>query len=249
MNKIPVSILLLVLVLTTSLTLACDNEGGSKTVPLNEIPPVESRSIDFHENAAQAQRGNILILANRSDPPAGFDPMRTSSIALHHIGGSIFGPGNLVRRCRTNMYLVCPDLAENWHATQDFKEWTFSIRNNATWHDGKPFTAHDVKFWFDLAVVGANSAAGLRAPAYFRGELSSVETTEVLEFNRIRITLKDHSPYFLEILTNPRLKFAHPAHLMEKRIANGEISLSPLDIGLIGTGPFKVVSYEPHMKT
>ena len=45
--------------------------------------------------------GGILVLANRGDPPAAFDPMRTSSIALHHVAGGLFGPGNLVTRCGT----------------------------------------------------------------------------------------------------------------------------------------------------
>lgn len=63
---------------------------------------------------APVQRGGILTLANRDDPPSGFDSLRTSSIALHHVVGSVFGPGNLVMRCRENMYLVCPYLATEW---------------------------------------------------------------------------------------------------------------------------------------
>ncbi|MQG20809.1 MAG: ABC transporter substrate-binding protein [SAR202 cluster bacterium] len=245
MNNILAPITKLAFVVITIFALGCNSDAILTTVTSDDIYPKENRPINFHENAENAQRGNILTLANRGDPPAGFDPMRTSSIALHHIGGSIFGPGNLVRRCRTNMYLICPDLAKNWRATQDFKEWTFSIRHDVTWHDGTPFTAQDVKFWFDLATGNTNSATAIRAPAYFKGELGRIEKTEVLEFNRVRITLKDRSPHFLGVLANPRLKFAHPTHLMENRIKNGALGLSPLDIGLIGTGPFKFVSYAP----
>lgn len=217
-------------------TAASDPDTPTRT-PAPAVP-------DFGQNAQDAQRGGTLILANRGDPPAAFDTMRTSSIALHHIGGGVFGPGNLVRRCRENIYLVCADLAENWQVSQDFTEWTFSIRPGVTWHDGIDFTAEDVKFWFDMSVFGVDTPNGQRAPAYFKGELGDVTSVEVLPFNRVRISLSQRSPHLLEVLANPRLKIAHPAHLMKERIEQGEVSLSPLDVGLIGTGPFVFESYK-----
>ncbi len=76
--------------------------------------------------------GGTLTLATRGDPPAGFDTMRTSSIALHQVGGALFGPGNLVMRCRENMYAVCPYLATRWETNPAFTEWTFTIRQNVS---------------------------------------------------------------------------------------------------------------------
>ncbi len=190
------------------------------------------------------QYGGILMLANRGDPPAGFEPLRTSSIALHHVAGTLFGPGNLVMRCRENMYLVCPYLATSWVANPGFTEWTFTIRDGVYWHDGTPFTAEDAKFWFDLAYFGARVGDKVRAPAYFKGEFGEVEKVEVLEHNRIRITFRHRNPHFLDVLANPRFKIAHPRHLMQARIEQGEVSISPLDVGLVGLGPFKLERYE-----
>ena len=170
--------------------------------------------------------------------------MRTSSIALHHVAGAVFGPGTLVRRCRENIYLVCPDLASNWVANIGFTEWTFTIRNDVLWHDGEPFTAEGVAFWFDLAVNGVETDDGIRAPAYFRGELGDIESVEVLPFNQVRVTLREPNPHYLEVLANPRLKIAHPKHLMEPLIEQGELSVAPLDVGLVGTGPFVFESYD-----
>jgi len=188
--------------------------------------------------------GGILVLANRSDPPSGFDTLRTSSIALHEVAGALFGPGNLVMRCRENMYLVCPYLASSWVTNPGFTEWTFSIRNDAYWHDGVAFTAKDAKFWFDLAYFGVKVGDKVRAPAYFKGEFGDVEEVEVLEHNRLRITFRHRSPYFLDVLADPRFKIAHPRHLMQKRIEQGEVSITPLDVGLVGVGPFKLEKYE-----
>jgi len=189
------------------------------------------------------QYGGTLRLATRGDPPAGWDPMRTSSIALHEIGGALFGPGNLVMRCRENMYAVCPYLATSWVADPSFRVWTFTIREGVTWHDGEPFTPEDVKFWFDLVFFGTESNGNVRAPAYFASEIGDAESVEVLPFNRVRITFRERNPHLLEILANPRFTIAHPRHLMEPLIRAGDVSVTPLDVGLVGIGPFALDDY------
>ena len=193
--------------------------------------------------AKESRYGGTLTLANRGDPPAGFDSMRTSSIALHHVGGALFGPGNLVMRCRENSYDVCPYLATYWTANREYTVWTFAIRPDVYWHDGVRFTAEDVKFWFDLVFFGVESQGKTRAPAYFATELGVIDTVELLEHNRVRLTFKRRNPYFVEILANPRFKIAHPKHLMLPLIEDGNISVSPLDVGLVGIGPFALSRY------
>ncbi|MFL5254874.1 MAG: ABC transporter substrate-binding protein [Rhodopila sp.] len=43
-----------------------------------------------------------------------------------------------------------PELATSWAWAPDGKSLTFTLRPGVTWHDGKPFTAADVKCTFDL---------------------------------------------------------------------------------------------------
>jgi peptide/nickel transport system substrate-binding protein len=190
------------------------------------------------------QPGGILRLGNRGDPPAAWDPMRTSSIALHHVAGAVFGPGNLVQRCRENMYMVCPYLATSWTPNQDFTEWTFSLRPGVSWHDGAPFTADDVVFWFELAAFGVTVDGRTRAPAYFRANLGEIVAVEALR-DQVRVTLARPTVRFPEMLLDPRMKIAHPAHLMRPRIEAGDVGVSPLDVGLVGLGPFRVVRNDP----
>ena len=135
-----------------------------------------------------------MQLANRGDPPAAFDTLRTSSIALHHVGGALFGPGSLVTRCRQNMYIVCPYLARAWVSNNEFTEWTFTINDDVTWHDGTPFTAEDAKFWLELAAFDTMAGDKTRAPAYFKTDLGQIEEIEVLQGNRLRVSLRSGSP-------------------------------------------------------
>ncbi len=43
-----------------------------------------------------------------------------------------------------------PGLAERWEHSGDFRTWTYHLRRDVRWHDGVPFTAHDVAFSLEL---------------------------------------------------------------------------------------------------
>ena len=94
------------------------------------------------------------------------------------------------------------------------------------------------------AYFGVKEGDKVRAPAYFKGELGEVEQVEVLENNRLRITFRHRNPHFLDVLANPRFKIAHPRHLMQPRIQRGEVGVSPVDVGLVGLGPFNLESHQ-----
>ena len=248
----------LLLALTLALATACTaedapvppTEPAPAASPLATPIPGEPTSVPTLATPtpqplpADGPYGGVLVLANRGDPPSGFDTMRTSSIALHHVGGALFGPGNLVMRCRGNLYIACPYLAATWTVNPAFTEWTFTLRNDVFWHDGTPFTAEDVEFWFDLALNGYEVDGKVRAPAYFKGDLGEIASVDALPDNRVRIVLGERNRFFLDVLANPRLKFAHPRHLMEPRLQAGDVSVSPLDVGLVGLGPFAFEDYD-----
>jgi peptide/nickel transport system substrate-binding protein len=225
------------------LTVSCASDASLRSAQTSYSGTASSAPAT--DDALEGPRyGGILRLGNRGDPPAGFDPMRTSSIALHHVAGSIFGPGNLVKRCRANMYMVCPYLATSWAPNMDYTQWTFTIRPGVSWHDGAPFTAEDARFWLELAYFGVTVDDRTRAPAYFRGNLGEIISIEALH-GQVRITFAEPMVRFPEMLLDPRMKIAHPAHLMKPRIEAGEVGVSPLDVGLVGTGPFVVARFEP----
>ncbi len=43
---------------------------------------------------------------------------------------------------------LIPGAAENWVSSEDGTKWTFFLRPNARWSDGRPVTAHDFEFTF-----------------------------------------------------------------------------------------------------
>ena len=177
-------------------------------------------------------------MSNRGDPP-GWDPMYVGTITLHHVLGPLTGDGNLIKPCRDNDFVTCPGLASSWDVNSDFTVWTYTIRDNAFWHDGTPFTAQDAKWWMDLEFNGVGS----RLPSNRHDSLGPVTKTEVVGSNQLRVTLSDPTPALLDAMMHPSIKIAHPQHLMEPEINGGNELVSPDDVDWVATGPYKMDRY------
>ena len=103
------------------------------------------------ETAEAQQRGGVLRITHRDSP---------SSMSIHEEGTiSVVLPmmgvfNNLVlfdQHARQNsLDGIVPDLATGWTWSEDGKKLTFALQKGVTWHDGKPFTAADVKCTWDL---------------------------------------------------------------------------------------------------
>lgn len=55
---------------------------------------------------------------------------------------------NLVRYS-DDLQTIVPNIAKDWEWNDDFTQLTFFLRKGHKWSDGAPFTAEDVKFWYD----------------------------------------------------------------------------------------------------
>jgi peptide/nickel transport system substrate-binding protein len=55
---------------------------------------------------------------------------------------------NLVRYS-DDLQTIVPNVAKGWKWNKDYTELTFYLRKGHKWSDGEPFTAEDIKFWYD----------------------------------------------------------------------------------------------------
>src|ERR1700743_2140969 len=53
-------------------------------------------------------------------------------------------------KAQNSIETIQPELATSWAWSDDKKNLTFKLREGVKWHDGKPFTAADVKCPFDM---------------------------------------------------------------------------------------------------
>ena len=121
--------------------------------------------------------------------------------------GSIFS--GLVK-LDTNLEVVA-DLAEGWEVSEDRTVYTFTLRNNAHFHDGRAVTADDVKYSWERALNPDTESAvaetylgdivGARALA--AGDADNLEGVSVVDDHTLQVTITDPFPYFLSKLTYP----------------------------------------------
>lgn len=121
-----------------------------------------------------------------------------------------------------------PDLADSWGVSANGTVYNFSIRQNATWHDGTPVTSDDVIFTIELI----KSSASLY-PQDIKDLWSQVTVTR-LNDKTLQILLPEPFAPFLDYATFGVL----PKHILESvpvdQLASADFNLKP-----IGSGPYK----------
>ncbi len=147
---------------------------------------------------------------------------------------------------------VEPALAESWEHSDDGLTWTFHLRKDVTWHDGQPFTAHDVDFTFNRITYNDDIAASARSSFNFR---FLDEATGQWQVAQMTVTALDD--YTIQcVLPVPFAPFLramgtaiYPKHVLEQYVDDGtfesvwDIETDPAEI--IGTGPFTIERYDP----
>jgi len=124
-----------------------------------------------------------------------------------------------------------PWLAKSWEVSPDGCTWTLYLVKNATWHDGHPFTAEDVKFTIEYIKK--------YEVALWLDEVADIESVEAPD--DYTVIIKTSKPIaYLDTYVFPRLPIL-PKHIWEK-ITDPERYPNEKPVG---NGPFKLVEYKP----
>lgn len=126
-----------------------------------------------------------------------------------------------------------PHLAKDWHVADDGLTWTFYLREDVKWHDGKPFTADDVVFTFSK-VLDPETGSPRRA------EFSRIADIEKKSSFEVEFRLSEPWSAFPTYLAN-RMQIA-PKHLLEGKDIKTYSAFNKFNP--VGTGAFKMDIYE-----
>ncbi|MDH3674596.1 MAG: peptide ABC transporter substrate-binding protein, partial [Anaerolineae bacterium] len=106
---------------------------------------------------------------------------------------------------------LVPDVAESYDLSADGLVYTFNLREDAQFQDGKPIRAGDFKWSFERAcdpATGSNTAdtylgdiVGCRAK--LQGEAGEVEGVEVVDELTLRLTIDEPKGFFPAKMTYP----------------------------------------------
>jgi len=127
----------------------------------------------------------------------------------------------------THDYKVFPVLAEKWEFSKDGLEMTLHLRKGVTWHDGKPFTADDVKFNFEKVMP---------LQTYGPPMLAAISSVEAPDKNTVVLKLKSQYGPLLETLSQELML---PQHLYD----GTDVATNPYNLKPVGTGPMMYESF------
>src|SRR5215470_17665204 len=174
--------------------------------------------------------GGQLNLRLREDLPQGFALHETTTI-------SSMWPA---MPCFNNLVLFDPlkplhsadtivgELAEKWTWENQNRNLVFALRQGVRWHDGKPFTAADVKATFDLLREAPEAAGKLRINTR-RDWYANIDGIDTPDAHTVVLRLKRPQPSLLLMLASGFTPI-YAAH----------VPVATYRTGCIGTGPFKL---------
>ncbi|NQX58149.1 ABC transporter substrate-binding protein [Paenibacillus qinlingensis] len=154
-----------------------------------------------------------IVLAIGGEPESGFDP----TTGWGRYGSPLF-QSTLLKRDK-ELHVV-NDLATGYEVSQDGMVWTVKLRNDAKFSDGKPLTATDVQYTFQVASSSGSSI-----------DLSNLKGVEVTDETTVKFTLKEPQSTFTQMLVSTGIV---PKHDHDK-----DYALKP-----IGSGPYKLVQWD-----
>ncbi len=173
-----------------------------------------------------------------ADPPT-LDPHLTTDTTSAGIVVEIFS--GLVT-LNTDLQLV-PDIAESW-TIDNGVVYTFKLRDNVRFHNGKPVTAQDFKWSIERAAAPKTASPVadtylndiVGTEAYFDGKASEISGIKVIDDQTLQITIDAPKAYFLAKLTYPT------AYVLDRQTV--EAGGRNWWVGdPVGTGPFKLDEY------
>ncbi|MFQ6029904.1 MAG: ABC transporter substrate-binding protein [Dehalococcoidia bacterium] len=217
--------------------------AGSADTPASAPPSQPSSAQGTSPSLAikgtgQAREGGKLVRLFR-DPPT-LDPHLTADNISGILVNEVFG-GLVTIDPELN---IVPDLAESWDISADGTRYTFHLRRNAKFHNGKPVTADDVRWSLERVTDPATQSpvaeqylsdiVGVKAK--LRGEADSISGVRVIDDHTLGITIDGAKSYFVAKLTYPT------AFVLDRENVEGNPDNWLREPN--GTGPFRLAQYE-----
>ena len=178
--------------------------------------------------SAEPKHGGVLRIQHRETPPS-LSIYEEATFSVNIPMMAVFN--NLIdydqHKPQNSMDDIQPELATSWAWDKVGTALTFKLRQGVKWHDGKPFTANDVKCTFDL-VLGKAKDKFRKNPR--KGWYDNVADVSVDNEFQATFHLKRPQPSLLAMLASGYSPI-YPCH----------VSAAQMRTHPIGTGPFKFV--------
>lgn len=197
--------MLLAGLLTASMAACGGQPSGQSNPPADpSAPPASSTPPED----AGPKYGGTLTTYTSADPKA-FDPATLSAwdqtiVAANLLEGLV--------RLNPEGTDIEPGIAKDWTVSDDGLVWTFNLRDNAQFHNGRGVTAQDFKYSFERVASPAtaspaawmlNKLEGFEA--YQSGAASEITGIKAVDDHTLELTLTEAFAPFVSILSSASL--------------------------------------------
>lgn len=204
---------------------ACSPSTPPASPKTDSPAPAPAQQAAPTKAAAAPKRGGILTAID-DDPPSTLEPHKTSAVqtlvAFDHFYTS------LTRYSASGE--IEPDLAEKWDITPDGQTYTFYLRKNVKFHNGRPMTSEDVKYSIQRVLAKETAAP-------FASYFAAVDKIDTPDPYTVKFSLKYPFSPFLAQFAIKRSSSIVPKEVVEKE---GDLSNTA-----VGTGPWKLKEWVP----
>lgn len=170
----------------------------------SKLPPVEQRLPD--EPLVVAPYASIGKYGGTFDVMSNATEAGTSDfLAVRHV--------NLVRYS-DDLQTIVPNVARDWEWNDDFTQLTFFLRKGHKWSDGHPFTAEDVKYWYDRLSLNPKV---FEKPKNYVLVADKPMTVDVIDPQTVRFNLPAPKPGLLVHFANSYAQGFQPKHFLGQR--------------------------------
>ena len=232
--------------------------GGMTSIGCKQNPNSSSSADEQEETSTREKRG--FMAGSRADNmtvaieslPKSFAPARADDPFERHVVYNLFEglvmPASTTREAASPADRVRPGVAQSWEITDEGRTYTFNLRREATWSDGKPIKASDFLYAWkraldpDREVTNAYVLDVIEgAEAYRRGETEDWNTVglETPDPYTLVVHLDEPTPHFLEMMTLP-VTFPLPRASVQK---HGDQWARPEHVQT--NGAYDVAEYSP----
>ena len=167
--------------------------------------------VSVQARSAQSRTGPPVLRVNLEAEPATLDPALASDPTSFKVIEQLFVA---LVDIADDTEEVVPELATGWDISANGLVYTFTLRNDATWSDGAPLTAADVRYGILRSLdpaTGAGFQASLLAGIiengneFWNGDITDPNLVGVaaLDTTHLRITMDQPAAHALSILARP----------------------------------------------
>ncbi len=223
----------------------CASDKPAQPVIQTVIVPAETveKVVVVTPTPGPAPLARVLHLNAGTEPPTLDPALATDSVSYTMIENLFVGLTNF----NPETWEVEPDLAESWDVSSDGTVYTFNLRQDAKWTDGKPVTAHDVEYGV-LRTLNPDTASGYafvissiikNGDAYNFGEIAdaSLVGVKAVDDYTLEVTLEHPAAYFPGIAST-WVMYPQPQWAIE---AHGDKWIEPDNI--VTNGPYQLLSW------